>query len=73
MFLSSLGGHASSMTTAVVARDRLGNPPAMLRSSRVRRIDPVEPAWHSITRAAGLPRLQVSLPALLLPRESIGQ
>jgi hypothetical protein len=74
MLLSSNTGHAVLVSTVVFSRDRQRtDPPGEPGGLGTRRIEPFEPAWHPITRAAGLPRLQALLPALLLPGESIGQ
>jgi hypothetical protein len=73
MFLSSGANHAEGVSNVVLPRDRRTDPRKGPGGPGPRRIEPFEPAWHPIARAAGLPRLQAVLPALLLPGESIGQ
>lgn len=73
MFFSFHRKHAVNVSTVALSRDQRRGPSGRSAGPGLRGIDPVEPAWQSITRAAGLPRLQVLLPALLLPGESIGR
>lgn len=74
MLLSSNAGNDVHVSTVVSSRDRRRtDTPGEPGGLGTGRIEPFEPAWHPIARAAGLPRLQALLPALLLPGESIGQ